>query len=186
MKRHFCILLLLLSVIASPVKAAVGYPFFVNFLPEEYAAHNRNFDVLSDDKGRVFVANFEGLLCYDQSQWKVIHAPGIFRITRLFKDSKGRIWVGGYNVFGYLTSAKNGELQLKTIFSRDNKGFIGEVTSISEENGKICIETSIGTAGLEDNSMAEYKIEKTPADNPILYKGVKVNEIGRASCRERV
>ncbi|MDD6804593.1 MAG: ATP-binding protein [Prevotellaceae bacterium] len=176
MKRHFCILLLLLSVIASPVKAAVGHPFFVNFLPEEYAAHNRNFDVLSDDKGRVFVANFEGLLCYDQSQWKVIHAPGIFRITRLFKDSKGRIWVGGYNVFGYLTSAKNGELQLKTIFSRDNKGFIGEVTSISEENGKICIETSIGTAGLEDNSMAEYKIEKTPADNPILYKGVKVND----------
>ena len=175
MKKHIFIFVLFIAMGALHLKAAVGHPFFVNFMPAEYGAHNRNFDILSDDKGRVFVANFEGLLCYDQSQWKVIHTPGVFRITRIFKASNGRIWVGGYNVFGYLTSSKNGELQLKTIFSRDNKGFIGEVIDIKEENGKIGIETSIGTAGIEDDSMKDYTIKKASDDNPMLYKGVKIN-----------
>ena len=176
MKRRYYIIILLLSLVAAKIRAAVGHPFFVNFTTADYGAHNRNFDILSDDHGRVYVANFEGLLCYDQTKWTVIHAPGIFRITRLYKDHNGRIWVGGYNVFGYLSSANNGELKLNTVFSRDNKGFIGEVTGISEEGGKICIETSIGTAGLEDKSMDGYKIVKTPSDNPQLYSGVKINK----------
>ena len=80
MKKHIFIFVLFIAMGALHLKAAVGHPFFVNFMPAEYGAHNRNFDILSDDKGRVFVANFEGLLCYDQSQWKIIHTPCVFRI----------------------------------------------------------------------------------------------------------
>ena len=151
MKRRYCCLIALLLITATELIAAVGHPFFVNFSPATYGAHNRNFDILSDRQGRVYVANFEGLICYDQSEWHVVHAPGIFRITRLYQDKKGRIWVGGFNVFGYLMHNERGELTLKTVFSKDSKGFIGEVTDIREEQGKICIETSIGTAGLEDH-----------------------------------
>lgn len=176
MKRLLSILILLLYLAVTDARANVGHPFFVNFRPAAYNAHNRNFDVICDDKGRVYVANFEGLLYYDHAEWHVIHAPGIFRITRLYLDTKGRIWVGGYNVLGYLTSGKNGNMELKTVFSRDNKGFIGEVTGISEKNGKICIETSIGTAGIEDHSMDNYIIMKTPSVTTATYKGVKIND----------
>ena len=175
MKRLLLISFFLIAT-ATRLMAAVGHPFFVNIMPAEYGGHNRNFDILSDDNGRVFVANFEGLMCYDQSRWRMVHAPGIFRITRIFKDRSGRIWVGGYNVFGYLSSTKNGELELKTVFSNKNKGFIGEVTDIKEKNGKISVVTSIGTAGIEDNSMNAYLLEKTPSDNPLFYQGVLVNE----------
>ena len=75
MKRRYYIIILLLSLVAAKIRAAVGHPFFVNFTTADYGAHNRNFDILSDDHGRVFVANFEGLLCYDQTKWTVIHAP---------------------------------------------------------------------------------------------------------------
>ena len=176
MKRRYCCLIALLLITATELIAAVGHPFFVNFSPATYGAHNRNFDILSDRQGRVYVANFEGLLCYDQSEWHVVHAPGIFRITRLYQDKKGRIWVGGFNVFGYLMHNERGELTLKTVFSKDSKGFIGEVTDIREEQGKICIETSIGTAGLEDHSMDSYRIVKTPATPKRMYRGVAVND----------
>lgn len=176
MKRWiFCLLIVLMST-AERAVAAVGHPFFVNYKPAAYGGHNRNFDVICDGKGRVYVANFEGVMCYDQSKWHMVHAPGIFRITRLYEDSKGRIWVGGYNVFGYLTTSSNGELALKTIFSRDNKGFIGEVTDIKEENGKIGIVTSIGTAGIEDNSMDGYKIEKENSERAEIVGGFVVND----------
>lgn len=175
MKRFLLIYFFIIAA-ATRLFSAVGHPFFVNIMPAEYGGHNRNFDILSDDKGRVFVANFEGLMCYDQSKWRMVHAPGIFRITRIFKDRNERIWVGGYNVFGYLSSTKNGELVLKTVFSNKNKGFIGEVTDISEKGGKICVETSIGTAGIEDNAMEAYILEKTPSKSPLLYQGVIVNE----------
>ncbi|MGN0281157.1 MAG: ATP-binding protein [Prevotella sp.] len=175
MKRRILCFLMLMTLTAQAAMAAVGHPFFVNYTPSEYGGHNRNFDVLTDRLGRVYVANFEGVMCYDQSRWHMVHAPGIFRITRLFEDSKGRIWVGGYNVFGYLTSTANGELALTTIFSRSNKGFIGEVTEINEENGKIGIVTSIGTAGIEDNSMKDYKIEKQQAEDAEYFAGYKIN-----------
>lgn len=105
------------------IGAKGGIPFFVNYSPAVYHAHNRNFDVVCDDNGRVYVANFEGVLYYDQTEWHTIHAPGIFRITRLFKDHRGRIWVGGYNLFGYLAAGANGELELQMVFSKNNKGF---------------------------------------------------------------
>ena len=143
MKR--LLICLLLSVVCScfEVLAGDGIPFVVNYFPESYHAHARNFDIISDGYGRVYVANFEGLLYYDQTKWQTIHFPGIFRATRLFKDSRGRIWVGGYNSFGYLDANKNGELQLNTLFSIESEGFLGEVEDIRERDGVIVAETSI-------------------------------------------
>ena len=41
---------------------AQGIPFLHNFRSNDYHAHNRNFDVVTDQNGTVYFANFEGLL----------------------------------------------------------------------------------------------------------------------------
>ena len=46
-------------------EAYMGIPYFRNFSAGQYDAHNRNFDVLCDEEGHTFFANFEGLLVYD-------------------------------------------------------------------------------------------------------------------------
>ena len=175
MKRFLYILIVCLLG-AGQAMAKDGLPFFVNYLPITYQAHNRNFDVVSDEKGRVYVANFEGLLYYDQADWHIIHAPGIFRITQLYKDRNGRIWVGGYNLFGYLTADKRGALELKLIFSENNPGFLGEVTDIYEEGGRICVETSIGGITLEDDSMKDFTVRPSRKTTPKYYQGLQVNQ----------
>ena len=97
------ILFIIYCVVSTTAAFAQGMPFFHNYLPEEYNAHNRNFDILVDpEEGVVYVANFEGLLIYDQATWDIKHTPGITRVTSLYKDSKGTIWTGGYNYMGYL------------------------------------------------------------------------------------
>ena len=176
MKRYLLCLVILLLAGIGQIEAKDGIPFFVNYAPAVYHAHNRNFDVVSDDNGRVYVANFEGVLYYDQTGWHTIHAPGIFRITKLFKDSKGRIWVGGYNLFGYLTASKNGELELLLNFSKNNKGFLGEVTDIKEEEGKICVTTSLGDADIQDDSMDDFILRQDEPDDIQYYKGALINK----------
>ena len=79
-----------------------GVPFFRNFTATEYKGHNMNFDIISGADGTIYVANFEGLLYYDNCVWHMIHTPGITRITAVFRDSKNVIWTGGYNYIGYL------------------------------------------------------------------------------------
>ena len=143
-----------------PIKAEVrGIPFFRNFSSKEYMAHNRNYDIACDDYGTVFVANFEGLLYYDGATWRKIHTPGISRVTRLSRDESGRIWVGGYNVFGYLKPDKQGRIQLQTIVSDADKGALSEVDFIKVTKNKVYVHTTAGKSYevVDDKMLKETK-----------------------------
>lgn len=125
MKRYlvrFIIFLVILSLHVTSMEAA---PFVRTFTTKEYNAHNRCFDVLCDDYGTVFVANFEGLLYYDGSAWRKLHTPGINRVTRVFKGKDGKIYVSGHDFYGYVTADKTGNLQLTRAKGNGTKIFEG-------------------------------------------------------------
>lgn len=119
-----------------------GVPFFMNFSPDTYNAHNRNYDIACDDYGTVFVANFEGLVYYDGATWRKIHTPGISRVTRLAKGANGKMWIGGYNVFGYLIADECGRLQMKLIMSDANNSGNTEVNLIKVSGNNVYVHTT--------------------------------------------
>ena len=131
MKRCWLFCLMLLSTC---IAYSQGVPFIKSFTPDDYHAHNRNFDVAIGNDGMVFIANFEGLLYYDKTQWNIIHTPGATRVTVLHRDSKNNIWCGGYNYFGKIKRKPNGEVYLQRV--GDVSTFRGEVIEISETEGK--------------------------------------------------
>ena len=154
-----------------------GVPFFRNFSSKEYIAHNRNFDIACDDYGTVFVANFEGLLYYDGATWRKIHTPGISRVTRLTRGDNGRIWVGGYNVFGYLRSDNQGRIQIHTIVSDADRGAISEVDNIKVDNGKVYVHTTadktyevVDDKALRERTESEETIFTNNTDSVSLLK----------------
>ena len=100
MNRFIYILVLLLVSIGSYARHSIGTPFFKNYSSDKYNAHNRNFDILCEKDGYVYVANFEGLLVYDRVKWRIVHTPGISRVVSLSRDDKGRVWFSGINVKG--------------------------------------------------------------------------------------
>ena len=124
-------LLYSLMLLCTCVASAQGIPFLKNYTPDDYHAHNRNFDVVTTDDGSVFVANFEGLLYYNNVEWQTIHTPGITRITVVYKDKNNDIWTGGYNYIGRIQRKPNGELCLQSIGKKG--AFRGEVQEIWEE-----------------------------------------------------
>ena len=97
----------------------LGTPFFKNYPSKVYGAHNRNFDIMCDDEGYVFVANFEGLLIYDYMGWKIMHTPGISRVTELSRDEKGRVWFSGINVEGCIQDIQGDSV--KVFYTKSDK-----------------------------------------------------------------
>lgn len=173
-------LLLLLMVWAIPQLCfGGGMPFMRNFTADEYHAHTRNFDIITDQNGIVYVANFEGLLYYDHAEWHVLHTPGINRLTAVFCDNKNRVWVGGYNYFGYLKTDNRGCLQLHSLVDGKNQGFSAEVNWIWQRghevqvllsNGKIYGVTSDVVASSSGNNRASTQKRLVPRPNAKLPK----------------
>ena len=112
-----------------------GIPFIRNFSAEDYHANSLNYDVETDENGNVFVANFEGLMYYDHANWRIIHTPGITRVTVVVRTSDNTMWVGGYNYFGKVQKKANGEIYIQRIGKPDL--FTGEVNEIFERDGKV-------------------------------------------------
>lgn len=114
---------------------AQGLPLIRNYTAAEYGGHNRCYDIETGEDGTVYIANFEGLLYYDHAQWRMIHTPGISRVTVIYRDSNNTIWVGGYNFFARLQKRANGELMMQTF--GNNGMFNGEVMEIFEDEGRL-------------------------------------------------
>ena len=130
--RDVCTIICLFTSLTA---GAQGIPFLRNFTAEDYHANKLNYDVETDENGNVFVANFEGLMYYDHANWRILHTPGISRVTVTVRTSDNTIWVGGYNYFGKIKKKENGEIYLKRIGKTDL--FHGEVNEIFERDGKV-------------------------------------------------
>ena len=141
MKKIVFLIMCLCSVYANSQE---GIPFFVNYPASVYQAHNRNFDVVCDSCGNVYFANFEGILHYDYNRWETIYTPGFSRVTRLFRDSEGRIWVGGYNVFGRIERDGRGCITLRTLLSDLDTNFLGELEDMAEIDKRIYLKATSG------------------------------------------
>ncbi len=155
--RMLALALLILAAVAAGADNR-GIPFVRSYGAADYNAHNRNYDIACDAYGTVFVANFEGLLYYDGSAWRKIHTPGISRVTRIARGNDGRIWVGGFNVLGYLEPDAKGRLQLRTIVSDNGGRLFGEVDMIKVEGDDVFVHTSSGSSYLLKKGRALRKL----------------------------
>lgn len=166
-------LLLLIALHLSLITCfAQGLPFLRNFSANEYQAHNRNFDITTDDKGFVYVANFEGLLYYDQAEWRIIHTPNITRITTLYRDAKGTIWAGGYNYLGFIKGNERGDLILNNAVEKGS--FQGVVSQIWENDKQLVFKLEDGygyTLNKGEIKEAQEDILNTAPDNEVVDLG---------------
>lgn len=189
--RICLIIILFLSLLTASLPAKEGVPFHRNYTAAEYGGHNRNFDVVTGEKGMMFFANFEGLLCYDNARWHIFRTPGYSRITRLMKDSHGKIWVAGYNFVAQITTDHRQSIAMQPIVSDTEENRLGEVTTLKEEKGKIMLRNHKGELfEIVGNNLRKLPKEKLttyeePAPERIHLTGiglVEINETIRLRC----
>ncbi|MGL4292044.1 MAG: two-component regulator propeller domain-containing protein [Bacteroidales bacterium] len=120
-------------------------PYFSYFSQKDYQAGKKNWGFTQDNHGFIFVANNNGVLRYDGTQWKKINIKaGNHTVRSVFADTtSNRIYVGMFEEFGYLTPRADGSYEYVSL-SDSLEGFSmqnDEVWNIIRHEGKIYFQT---------------------------------------------
>jgi serine phosphatase RsbU (regulator of sigma subunit)/ligand-binding sensor domain-containing protein len=87
-------------------------PFIQNYSPQDYNAGNQNWAIVQDDRGIMYFGNNKGLLEFDGRSWRMIDPSYIVCAE---KNSEGKIFVGGKQVFGFLEPDNSGIMKLNKL-----------------------------------------------------------------------
>jgi hypothetical protein len=77
-------------------------------MPTPTEVYPQNYDVAQDGAGVVYVGNYEGVLIHDGSRWSKLQLPNGERARSLLYDRGRRVYVGGYDLFGYIERGGHG------------------------------------------------------------------------------
>ena len=123
--------------------SALGFFSHRNYLKKEYGGNPQIHDILQDDRGMMYFANYAGVLEYDGSSWRTIKIGEKNQSTTcLAKGNNSQIYVGGRNQFGVLTPNKYGLLEYQSLLDKYNIDSIGVVYSIIVCKDNITLQTS--------------------------------------------
>ncbi len=105
----FLLVLLCTELIYGQVKS-IGVPEIRNYKRTDYKGGTQNWDINQDKDGNMYFANNNGLFQFDGVAWHKYTLPNhsVIRVVEI-QDS-GKIFVGGYNEFGYFKSDSKGKL----------------------------------------------------------------------------
>jgi DNA-binding CsgD family transcriptional regulator/ligand-binding sensor domain-containing protein len=92
-----------------------GLPEIRNYKRLEYKGGTQNWNIDQDKNGNIYFANNNGLLQFDGSTWTKYSLPDSSDIRCLKIDAAGKIFVGGYNEFGYFKANSKGKLEYFSI-----------------------------------------------------------------------
>lgn len=146
-KRLAALLFLLLAILVGPTTethAAAFRPIITNFTPAQYGlrAGLQNWDCSQGPDGTMYFANNRGLLAFDGYTWQQTELPGS-TLVRSVKVIGERIYVGGYEEFGYFVPDEYGILQYTSLVPllKGQRIDHEEPWNIVEHNGDVYFQT---------------------------------------------
>ncbi|HEX5755221.1 MAG TPA: hypothetical protein VFY12_02545, partial [Arenimonas sp.] len=98
----------LLAGVPAAAAAWAGSPPFTVFTPD-IDVYPQHFGVAQDADGIVYLGSVDGVLEFDGERWSLLRLPNRELVRSLAVDGS-RVFVGGYNSFGYLDRNDAGEL----------------------------------------------------------------------------
>lgn len=107
------------------------------FKRNEYKAGTQNWNIKQDANKRLYIANNEGLLVYDGTNWSLYPVPNKTILRSIDFDTKGKLFVGAQDELGYFAPDKVGRLcftSLKNLLPIKDRSFT-DVWQL-EVNGK--------------------------------------------------
>jgi len=107
--KLFLLLILSSSSIFGQLKT-IGLPEIRNYNRNDYKGGTQNWDIDQDKDGNLYFANNSGLFQFDGSSWHKYILPNLSVIRTIEIQDSGKIFVGGYNEFGYFKPDSKGKL----------------------------------------------------------------------------
>ncbi len=107
-----------------------GNPFVVNYTANRYNAHEQNFDGVQALDGRMYFANFSGILEFNGTKWTKIPMKSGMRVLSIAMNAKGQIFAGGLSDFGFLEHDALGQTRFVSLADSIKTAEIGKVVYV--------------------------------------------------------
>lgn len=189
--RRVCTTILLLSaavLAAAPVRAVSdlrGAPLLDRYGTEIVGAPPRFFSAAQDNDGRLYVANQKGMLRYDGDRWVLLTLPGKEAATSVGRDQRGRIYVGGFDVFGRVESDAEGNMQFVDLRPRrandDRAEAVASVWQIITDQALVHIRTESALYTLDGDDRIVRTVQLP--DTARLFFATSSGLVGRIDGR---
>ncbi len=171
---RLCIFLAILThsvLLPWSIKAQVterGLVLIKNFGTKDYKSHPRNFSIVQDQKGIIYVGNAYGLLQYDGSTWKKINLHNGLSISNLYVNTENKLLIGSPGTFGIIKPDINGTMVYQKIFDYKEVPLLkSEIYQILEWKEELLLFSKSLLVVLEKNT---FKLKKEIPIPSIIFK----------------
>lgn len=141
-----------LLFLCTALQAQEFTPVVQAFSKADYGADSQNWAIGTDSAGILYVGNNRGLLTFDGFGWDLYALPKNKTVRSLLCEG-GRIYVGGFEEFGYFFRGKDGRLAY-TSLSASLEGYTmqnDEIWRILHVNGRIVFQAFLSWFLLEED-----------------------------------
>jgi DNA-binding CsgD family transcriptional regulator len=117
-------IILLLGLFLTLAEFALGQ--VRNFTKNEYQGGTQNWAMAQDEYSRLYVANNEGLLVYDGTNWRLHTVPNKTIVRSIVFGADGKLYAGAQDELGYYAPDVVGKLQftsLKQLLPAEDRNF---------------------------------------------------------------
>lgn len=119
----------------------MGHLPVMNYGRPDYDFGTQNWDIAQDELGKIYIANYNGMMCFDGLRWQKYYLPNYSTVRCLYYDEdKERLYAGGTEEFGYFSFTEDTPTlqyhSLTHLLPKDTGPF-SEVWDILDINGAI-------------------------------------------------
>ena len=122
--KKYSVYFLFYSCVFFAQDTILGIPEIKNYKSFDYMGAAQNWGVDQDANGNIYFANNDGLVQFDGASWHRYTTANQTLIRSLKIDGSGKIFVGGYNEFGYFKANSKGKLVYNAISKLVNRKLI--------------------------------------------------------------
>ncbi len=157
LKKSFIPVLLLVfqSIVFSPAFAQInqlGVPKITNFESRDYGYESQNFDIVQSENGLMYFSNVNGILEYDNANWRLIRMNGTPYLDR---DCSRRIYAAGYNQMGYLKQSARGATFVSII--NDQFGNVPQIKNVIALCGEVIFASDTCLYRYENEKLSRFR-----------------------------
>ncbi len=150
------------QVYDSPFAPRKGLPLIRNYSPQEYQAHEQIWDIAQHPDGRMFFANGDGLLAYDNEHWQLITLSNRSHVRSMEFAEDSTLYIGGDGDLGYLNIDEANQMEFISLLSKlpaEQQNF-GRVRSTIPLENKVFFQTDNYLFIWEGEKFSTYTFEE--------------------------
>jgi serine phosphatase RsbU (regulator of sigma subunit) len=175
LKKKLILLLNILFITLSFAQNSSSYGKFYGkyFSQKDFQSGTQIWTGVQEKDGVVLFGNNNEILSFNGLSWKILKINGKnlakakiasvekTKVTKLFKASNGKTYVGRENNFGEITYTEAGELSYKPLFISSTNDLCGEIWNIFEFKNELFFIAEKGVFVLKSNQVEKLSIPNT-------------------------